>query len=487
MQNTIKVTPIIIAGGSGTRLWPVSRKSMPKQFCKIAGDNSLFQKTLNRVANKKLFNAPVIVSGEEHCDIIEAQMSEVGSIPRAIICEPIGRDTAPAIALAASALDEKHEDIMLVLPSDHLIEDQKEFENIVEQASLAAVDGKSIITFGIKPTHPDTGFGYIRAGDKRGALPVHDLDIFIEKPDLELAEELVQDKSIYWNAGIFMFHPALIRNELKRYAPDMSLQIMTSICHGKWKERRFYPDRWIFEGIKPISFDYAIMEKTDHAAIAKADINWSDMGSWDAVWEKNQRDPDNNALVGETYCEDTKDSLILSDGPAVAVSGLKDVVVVAQNDAVLVTTRHQTQSVKSLVGKISPKNAELLENHMARSFKWGEIMSLHKSDTCGVTLIRIDPYSELSSEDFDAEYKSWFVKSGRPVFSADGTLSRLAPNQQVSIKPDMIFQMLNSGDEAIEIIEIRHDRNPSFDRVPYFEPHPDSYGSSFAKSTEQLA
>lgn len=484
MQSTLKITPVILAGGSGTRLWPISRKSMPKQFCQIAGEKSLFQTTLLRVANGELFNPAIVISGADHQQVIEMQLAEVGIDVRAIICEPVGRDTAAAIALAANLFEEHDEDVMLVLPSDHHIEDEDKFEHLVQHANYVAADGKSIITFGIKPTHPDTGFGYIRAGKKHGSLNVHDLDIFIEKPDLELAEELIQDECIFWNAGIFMFHPSLMRDELKNYAPDLFLKINASICHGAWIDLTFHPDRWIFEGIAPISFDYAIMEKTEHAVIAKADINWSDMGSWDAVWGKNDRDQQNNSLIGETYCEDTNGSLIVSDGPAVAVSGLKDIIVIAQNDAVLVTSKDQSQCVKKLVEQIRPHNINLLTQHKTRAQPWGEIEALHDGETHQVAVINIESHREISNENHHMNQKSWFVKSGNPFLINNGRMVRLVPNQHVEIDLNSDFILQNHGVDIVEIIEVsRAQPAPGSN----FEFHPNISASIFPKTISHSA
>ena len=483
MRNTFKVTPIILAGGSGTRLWPVSRGTMPKQFCKISNAASLFQQTVKRISNADLFNAPVVVLNEEHKDIVNEQMKEVGITPRLLICEPMGRDTAAAIGLAVSLLNTPEEDVALVLPSDHHIDNQDEFESVVRQANYAAMDGKSIVTFGIKPTRPETGYGYIRAGEKRGNLNIHDLDIFLEKPDKDLAEELIKDENIFWNAGIFMFHPRLVEEEIKVNVPPLYLQVKKAITHGTQEGHLFYPDSWLFEGIVPISFDYAVMEKTSHAAVVPADLLWSDMGSWEAVWERNEKDQDENSTIGETYCENTSGSLVISDGPAVAVSGLSDVVVVAQNDAILVTSKNDTQLVKNLVGQMKVKNVNLVENNAKLSSHWGQRTVLHNAGSHQVATLTILPQRELSDQNHNLDQKSLFVKSGCVFFASENKFEKILANQRIEIDANTRFSLQNHSDEPVEIIEVQQSETLDKSGFQYHPSYcPTQYSSNATSS-----
>jgi len=272
-----KITPVILAGGKGTRLWPVSREDMPKQFCKLNEGLSLFQSTLVRVQNSSRFNRPVIVTGSSYVGTVRQQLKELSIEAEAIISEPVGKDTSAAVLLAVEVAAEN--ELFLVMPSDHLIAEEGKFFDAVDAAAQSARLDGLIVTFGIKPTHPDTGFGYLRAGKPYYNRPVSQLENFVEKPDLETAMELVKQPDIFWNAGIFLFDPKTVRAEFEKRASGVFSSVVMSVNFGQWAEEVFTPEADLFNTCPAISFDYAIMEKTNRAATIPVDPKWSDLGS----------------------------------------------------------------------------------------------------------------------------------------------------------------------------------------------------------------
>ena len=469
MKTTIRITPVILAGGSGIRLWPVSRKLMPKQFCKVVGEMSLFQKTLLRVAIGDLYNAPIIISGDGHTDTIDAQLRELDIEAAAIICEPVGRDTAAAIALTIEALGQRNNELMLVLPSDHMIDDVALFDKIVTKAGLAASDGEKILTLGITRTHPDTGLGYLRAGLPHGLAGICELDAFIEKPNQQKAEELFQSDNVYWNAGMFMFRPKLVRNELRKFMPRLFLQICHATRHGKWDGVYFRPDSWLFKTIDPISFDYAVMEKTDCAAVVIADFDWSDIGNWQAVWENHQKDDDNNSFMGEVFSHDVNDSLVITDGPSVAIAGLSDIVVVAQGDAILVTSRENPQGVKKLVEQMNVQHPALTLQHLLEQKTWGNVEQIDKGATHQTKRISINPGETIPSQYHHYSHKNWFIASGNPVVLINGKKANARPHDNFVVPQGANYRVENPTDSIVEIIEIQYGSYLGSDDVVYFK------------------
>ena len=335
-----QIQPVILCGGSGTRLWPRSRAAMPKPFIPLLGERTLFQQALDRVSDTGRFAPPVIVAGEVHAPYIAAQAGA-----HELILEPVGRNTAPAIALAANRLPA--ETVMLVCPSDHYIADQNAFLAGVERGAALARDG-ALVAFGIEPDHPETGYGYIERGEPISGG--HRVARFVEKPDLETARRFLTDGGFVWNGGIFLFRAGSFLEELERHRSTMAEQVAAAVSQGIADGHSFHPALEHFSAIEGESVDYAVMENTSHAAVVAADMGWSDIGNWDALMAARGTDGDGNVLQGRVDLIDSRGVMVDSDGPRVSVVGLDDVVVVVDGDEVLVMSRFAAQAVGRLPG-----------------------------------------------------------------------------------------------------------------------------------------
>ena len=345
MNGSHSIHPVILCGGSGTRLWPVSRKAKPKPFLPLVGDTTLFEQAIGRVAGDDRFAPPMVVAGAQHVDLIEAQM---GPGSGRLVVEPMGRNTAPAIALAAALLPA--DDIMLVCPSDHHIADETAFRD----AALAAADlarDDWLVSFGIAPTHPETGYGYLHRGEP---LPGgFRIARFVEKPDLERAKAYLASGEYSWNGGIFAFRAGALLAELATHRPDMAKQVADAVAKGDWDGSRFHPDAGTFAAIDGDSIDYAVMENTTRAAMVPADMGWSDIGNWAALQDALSADKAGENLArGNVDLVDCSNVMASTDGPRVSVIGLEDVCVIVSDGEVLVTTRDGAQKVGKLPGAI---------------------------------------------------------------------------------------------------------------------------------------
>ncbi|MEM8649490.1 MAG: mannose-1-phosphate guanylyltransferase/mannose-6-phosphate isomerase [Pseudomonadota bacterium] len=450
------ITPVILAGGNGTRLWPLSREATPKQFCALEDGTSLFQKTLQRVDAIGGYGDPIIVCNESHGMIVSRQLDELGINAKAIICEPCGRDTAAAILLGVELYYGKQDELFLVMPSDHIIADINDFNAAVQNAAPEAREDGRLITFGIKPTHPETGFGYMISGPSNGATSCRELSLFVEKPNLEKAEQLVQDENAFWNAGIFLFSRRTVLEEFSKFAPVLMKQVSKAIENGDTQGQFFSPDEASFKMIQPISFDYAIMELTYCGAIMPTNPGWSDMGSWKAVWETSELDDNNNSLSGNVFTSETKNSLVHSNGLTVGISGLEDVVVVADKDAVLVTSRENPQGVKHLVEQMKAEDCGVVKAHNGEDRPWGRFDSLHRGKKHQVKCIRVDPQGQLSLQYHHHRAEHWVVVSGIATVTVDDRVMQMGPCQQVFIPQGAVHRLENMTDEPVEIIEVQY-------------------------------
>lgn len=451
-----RITPIILAGGSGTRLWPLSRQEMPKQFCYMENETSLFQKSLARVENTDIFDPVIIVCSDSHKSIVNTQLLASNTRVSKIIFEPEGRDTAAAIALAVQCAGNDARQQFLVMPSDHEIQNVDGMLNTLKRAQPIVETHDRIVTLGIEPAYPETGFGYIRAGQALGNSNCNTLLEFIEKPDAARAEILVQENNIFWNAGIFFFSASTIRREFLKHSAGIFNDVTRSIAMGKWEGNSFYPDASEFSKVNALSLDYAVMEKTEYASVAPLESDWSDMGSWNTVWDLSQKSQDNNVIKGNAYHHDTSRCYVQSDGPVVGVCGLDDVVVVATRDAVLVTSRENPQGVKNLVQQMKADDVSVVKNHSGETRPWGKFDSLDKGDTHQVKRIEVVPGGQLSLQYHFHRAEHWIVVKGVATVTVDDTVSQLVPGQQVFIPQGAVHRLENFTDESVEIIEVQY-------------------------------
>jgi mannose-1-phosphate guanylyltransferase/mannose-6-phosphate isomerase len=354
-----RIYPVILSGGSGTRLWPLSRDSLPKQLLSLVGDLSLLAATAKRVSGER-FAPPIVICNGRHQSMVGEQLAAIGVRPEATIIEPVGRNTAPAIAAAAALLRTRDPlAVMLVLPSDHIIADEHAFTRAIAAAVKAAEAGR-LVTFGITPTAPETGYGYIRRGSKLAECDeAFEIARFVEKPSLATALGYLAEGAWSWNSGMFLFPVALLLEELRRLEPSMVASAIASVDGATIEGEvvRLAEDQ--FAAITPKSIDYALMEHTPHAAVIQASFGWSDIGSWRALWEIGEKDGAGNVIVGQVVSEDTLDSYLRSDGPLVASLGLKDLIVIATDEVVLVAAKDRAQDVRIFarrLGAAEPKD-----------------------------------------------------------------------------------------------------------------------------------
>lgn len=342
----MRIQPVILSGGSGTRLWPLSRPNQPKQLLALTADATMLQLTAERVRDEQRYARPIVVCGALHADQVEAQLAAIGIAPGRLIVEPCPRNTAPAIALAALAVAPATP--LLVMPSDHVVADVQAFRDAVERALPAVGDGW-IVTFGIEPDWPETGYGYIFRGEALSA-GVHKIARFVEKPNSVTAQAYLDQGDCSWNSGIFLFRAGDYRDALERHAPAILHAVSSAVAKGRTGGGvRFDPDPDDFASSPSISIDYAVMEKVERAAVAPVQMGWSDIGSWDALYDFLAKDPDGSALTGDVIARDVKRSLIRSTGPTIAALGVDDLIVLATADAVLIVPRGQSQRVKEIV------------------------------------------------------------------------------------------------------------------------------------------
>ncbi len=469
---------VIMAGGSGTRFWPLSREKMPKQLLKIGGEDTLIRETVSRVLPLIQIEDIFIVTNQSLADTINHQLStKFGrQWDGNFILEPEAKNTAPAIGLAALHLNRiDPESIMVVLAADHSIRRTDEFLSLLRKAAEAASQDY-LVTFGIKPDRPETGYGYIKAGEKinkaesggQSVGHVHMVEAFVEKPDLETAKGYLKDGRYYWNSGMFIWKTRTLLSEIEKHQPLLyrGLQDIRSVI-GTSKEADVIKE--VFKKLEPISIDYAVMEKTDRAAVIPADIGWSDVGSWTALDDVSERDAAGNIITGNVIDIGSRNSIIYADKRLVATIGLKDAVVVDTSDATLVCSKERAQDVKKVVDELKKRKAEEHLTHRTVYRPWGSYTVLEIGDRYKIKRIVINPGAKLSHQMHNHRSEHWVVVSGTARVTNGDKIYDVHPNESTYIPMSTKHRLENAGKIPVQIIEVQNGEYLEEDDIVRFD------------------
>jgi mannose-1-phosphate guanylyltransferase/mannose-6-phosphate isomerase len=477
------ITPVVLSGGSGSRLWPMSRSLYPKQLLPLASSDSLLVDTVRRTLAPALFGPPILVCNQEHRFIVAEQLRQAGLERRTIVLEPVGRNTAPAAAVAALIVGKDQPDgLILLAPSDHIVADGAAFRNAVAAGAAAARAG-ALVTFGITPTRAETGYGYIRfdigtsspGGKKRGngatCVPVAE---FVEKPDQKTAEGYLKRGGYAWNSGMFLFRADRFLAELERFHPAMVEACRRAVVEAESDLDFLRLDAASFAGCPAESIDYAVMEKTAHAMVVPVAMGWNDIGSWDALWDIGAKDDAGNVVIGDVMLEDVHGSYVRSeDGKLVAVVGLDDVVMVVTDDAVLAASRARAQDVKRLVERLKLSNRPEADTHTTVYRPWGSYQSVDAGSRFQVKRLTVKPGGKLSSQMHHHRAEHWVVVQGTAkVLRGDDTVL-LSENQSIYIPIGTVHRLENPGKVTLHLIEVQSGSYLGEDDIVRFQ---DDYG-----------
>jgi len=456
------IVPVILSGGSGSRLWPLSRAHYPKQFINLVNKTTLFQDTVLRLPEN--LNNPLVICNEDHRFLAAEQLRQIDKKSCGIILEKIGRNTAPAIALAALKLKKKFNDpILLVLSADHYIENINAFHDAIEIAKKNAEDGK-MVTFGIEPTGPETGYGYIKAKQSENSLAMN-IDCFKEKPNIELAKEYLDENiqlklkncplSWYWNSGMFMFKASTYLNELEKYEPEM-----LASC-----KKSFQPEEKDFDFIrlnndeflkcKEKSIDFAVMEHTQNSIIVPLDANWSDIGSWSSLVDVKTKDKNGNVIEGDVIIDEVFDTYLSSSNRLISAIGVSNLVIIDTPDALLIANKQNSQKIKNIVDKLKQNNRYEVDNHRKVYRPWGSFDSIERGDGFQVKRIIVNPNAKLSLQKHQYRSEHWVVIKGIAMVTCGEELFELKENESTYIPQNTVHRLENQTNTPLEIIEIQ--------------------------------
>lgn len=472
-----KITPLILCGGTGSRLWPLSRASYPKQYLEIRPKEgiSFLQETILRIKNLNNIEDPIIICNEEHRFIVAEQIRQLGIKAKAILLEPVGRNTAPAITAATlKAFDIDKESILLALPADHIIREKNIFKKVINKALSFVRDGK-IVTFGITPNKAETGYGYIESSN---ALRKKDLNgekiiRFIEKPDKKKAEKFISDKKFSWNSGIFFFKAEVLLNELSIICPDI-YKFCEKALMKKFFDLEFQRlDKEFFSFCEEISFDKAVMEKTNLGVVFPLDAGWNDIGNWQSMWEVSDKDEFENVILGKVISKEVKRSYLRSENKLIVGLGLENLIVVETNDAILVANKNNAQNVKNIVDLLKDRGEPEATIHKTIFRPWGSYTSIAEGINWQVKKIIVKPNESLSLQLHNFRSEHWVIVDGSALVEIDNKEQIINQNESIYIPLGSKHRLSNKGEKDLVLIEVQSGNYLGEDDIIRFK---DNYG-----------
>jgi mannose-1-phosphate guanylyltransferase/mannose-6-phosphate isomerase len=464
------MVPVILSGGSGTRLWPYSRSAYPKQFLPLVSERTMLQETVLRFNES---DTPIVVCNEEHRFMVAEQLRSIDVQANSIILEPVGRNTAPAIELAALRVLQKEDQLLIVLPADHIIPDLDAFLAAVSTAESAAMQG-DLVTFGVVPTYAETGYGYLKAGDARvGSSEVFSVDQFLEKPNVKNASKYIECGDYFWNSGMFLFKASRYIEELQKHAPEMVAACRAALELATDDLDFVRVDKSSFEACPSDSIDYAVMEKTDRAVMVPLDAGWNDVGSWASLWSASEKDENGNSIKGDVIAEDTTDCYIQGESKLIATVGLESVVVVQTDDTILVATKDKVHNVKQIVERLKQMDRPETMFHRKVFRPWGYYDSIDYGERFQVKRLMVKPGAKLSVQMHHHRAEHWVVVSGTAEVRNGDNIMMLNENESTYIPIGVTHSLANPGTLPLEIIEVQSGSYLGEDDIVRFE---DVYG-----------
>lgn len=455
-MTAARVTPVLLSGGSGTRLWPLSRKMHPKQLLPLAGEESMLQATYLRVSDPAQYAAPIVIANADHRFTIAEQLRLSGATGWSLLLEPMARNTAPAVAASAiHKLRASGDGLMLVLPADHVVRDDAAFAAAVALA-MPLADAGCLVTFGIHPERAETGYGYIEQGAAiDGNTGCFRVASFKEKPPLAVAEAYVKDGRHFWNSGMFLFRASTFLEELNRHAPAVFAAAEAAVAAAQSDLDFLRLDGDAFGASPDISIDYAVMERTEHAAVVPCDLGWTDVGSWAALWEIGEKDAAGNLAIGDVLTADCSDCYIRSDSRLVTGLGLKDIVIVESGDAVMVATRDKVQQVKDFVTVLRGAGRDEADKHRSAHRPWGHYEVLSVAAGWQVRKLVLRPRASIGLQVHRERSEHWILVSGEARVSIDGKQRRLLPGESLHVPVGAVHRLEALGDAPVELLEVQ--------------------------------